>query len=127
MCRFQSTLVLAEHDGQKLNAVTLHAVTAAKAIGNAELAVIVAGDKCGDVAKAAAAIKGVTKVLVAESSELKGFLPERVTPVLLAAHSQFKFTHIVAGSSSLSRSVLPRLAAKLDVSPISDVTGVKGT
>ena len=44
---------------------------------------------------------------------------------MLAAQEQFKFSHILAGSSAISRSVLPRVAAKLDVSPISDIIGVK--
>merc|ERR1719327_1024700 len=52
-------------------------------------------------------------------------MPERLTPLLLAAQNQFKYTHIVAGASAFSRSLLPRVAAKLDVSPISDIIGIK--
>jgi len=52
-------------------------------------------------------------------------LPERLAQVLLAAQKQFNFTHILAPSSAVSRGVLPRVAAQLDVSPISDITGVK--
>ena len=72
-----------------------------------------------------AGISGLSKVIVAESPAYEGFLPEQLTPLLQAAQDQFKFTHILAASSALSRSVLPRLAAKLDVSPISDIIGVK--
>merc|ERR1712045_866210 len=48
-----------------------------------------------------------------------------LTPLLVASQDQFKFTHIIAGASALSRGLLPRVAAKLDVSPISDIIGVK--
>jgi len=122
--RFQSTLVFAEHDGTKLNPSTRHAITAAKAIGG-DISALVAGPKCGDVAKELAAIGGLSKVIVAEAPAYDGFLAERLAPIVLAAQAQFKFSHIVAGASAISRSVLPRVAAKLDVSPISDIIAVK--
>ena len=62
---------------------------------------------------------------MAEAPAYDGFLAERLAPIVLAAQEQFKFSHILAGSSAISRSVLPRVAAKLDVSPISDIIGVK--
>jgi len=124
LARSQSTLVVAEHDNSALAAATLHAVTAAGQLGG-EVSCLVAGSGCGPVAKELAAVPGVAKVLVADSPSLKGFLPEHVTPVLQAAQDAFKFTHIVAGASAFSRSVLPRLAAQLDVSPISDIIGIK--
>lgn len=122
--RFNSTLILAEHDGKKLNPSTLNAITAGKALKK-ELVCLVAGPKCGEVAKQVAAIEGLSKVLVAESPDFEGFLAERLAPLVLEAQKQFKFTHILAPSSAISRSILPRVAAKLDVSPISDVIGVK--
>jgi len=85
----------------------------------------VAGTSCDAVAKEVAGLDGVSKVLVAENAAYAGFLPEKLTPVLLASQDQFKFTHIIAGASALSRGLLPRVAAKLDVSPISDIIGVK--
>jgi len=85
----------------------------------------VAGTSCDAVAKEVAGLDGVSKVLVAENAAYAGFLPEKLTPVLLASQEQFKFTHIIAGASALSRGLLPRVAAKLDVSPISDIIGVK--
>ena len=62
---------------------------------------------------------------MAEAPAYDGFLAERLAPIVLAAQAQFKFSHIVAGASAISRSVLPRVAAKLDVSPISDIIAVK--
>jgi len=127
MCSFSrhgSTLVLAEHDNATLNPATLNAITAAKAVGG-DITCLVAGTSCDAVAKEVAGLDGVSKVLVAENAAYAGFLPEKLTPVLLASQDQFKFTHIIAGASALSRGLLPRVAAKLDVSPISDIIGVK--
>ena len=49
---------------------------------------------------------------------------ERLTPVILASHKQFKFANIVAGASSFGKGLIPRVAAKLDVSPVSDVIAI---
>lgn len=73
MVRYQSTLLVADHDNAELNPATLNAVTAAKSIGG-DLTCLVAGDNCGEVAKKVAQIQGVGKVLVAQSPELKGKL-----------------------------------------------------
>merc|ERR1711994_1163243 len=91
-----------------------------------EISCLVAG--AGDVAGVAsevASINGLAKVLVVSSDDYKGNMPERLTPLLMAAQDQFKFSHIMAGASAFSRGLLPRLAAKLDVSPISDIIDVK--
>jgi len=122
--RLLSTLVVAEHDNSSLNPATLHAVTAAKQLGG-DITCLVVGSKCADVAKEVAAIGGIGKILVAENAAFDGFLPEKITPLLQASQNQFKFSHILAASSAFSRGVLPRLAAKLDVSPISDIVGIK--
>ncbi|XP_043213211.1 electron transfer flavoprotein subunit alpha, mitochondrial-like [Amphibalanus amphitrite] len=122
--RFQSTLVVAEHADSKLSAATLSAVTAAKQVGH-EITCIVAGADCKQVAAELSKVGGVSKLLVAEDAALEGLLPERVAPVLLAAHKQFNFSHIIAGATAFGKSVLPRVAAKLDVSPISDITGIQ--
>jgi len=122
--RFNSTLVLAEHDNKSLNAVTLNAITAAKQIGG-DITCMVIGTDCKEVGAALAKVDGVSKVLTAESAQFEGALPERLTPALLAAQEKHGFTHILAGASSMGKSVLPRVAAKLDVAPISDITGVK--
>jgi len=122
--RLNSTLVVAEHANSQLNAVTLSAITAAKQIGH-EITCLVAGAHCANVAAEVAKVGGVAKILVADSAAFEGALAERVAPVLLAAQKQFNFTHIIAGASAFGKSVLPRVAAKLDVSPISDIIGIK--
>jgi len=122
--RNQSTLVLVEHNNEKVNPVTLNAITAARALGG-EVNCLVAGTSCGGVAKEVSGVEGISKVLVAEDAAFEGFMPEKLTPLLMASQNQFKFTHIIAGASAFSRGLLPRVAAQLDVSPISDIIGIK--
>lgn len=122
--RCKSTLVIAEHNNEKLTPVTLNAVTAATKLGG-EVSCLVLGSQCAKVAEEVSKIKGISKVLLADNEAFKGFLPESVTPFLLATQNQFNFTHIVAPATAVGKNVMPRLAAKLDVSPISDIIGVK--
>ncbi|CAB4063542.1 fixB [Lepeophtheirus salmonis] len=122
--RFQSTLVIAEHDGKNVKAETLSALTAAKQIGG-DISILVAGDQCVDVAKTLSTYSGINKILLAQHADFKGFLPERLAPLILKTQKEFNYTHIIAGSSSFSKSVLPRVAVQLDVSKLSDVIDIK--
>ena len=112
LMRCQSTLVLVEHDGKKVLPATRHALSAAKKVGG-EISCLVAGPEVGAVAAEVASIQGLSKVLVVENKDYGGFMPERMTPLLMAAHEQFKFSHILAGASAYSRGLLPRVAAKV--------------
>lgn len=123
-CRQQSTLVIAEHNNEKLTPITKNAVTAAKKLGG-DVSVLVAGTKCGPVAEEVSKVPGLARVLVAENNAFTGFLPEALTPLILATQKQFAFTHILAGATAFGKSILPRVAAKLDVSPITDIIGIK--
>lgn len=76
-------------------------------------------------AESIAKANGISKVLVAESDVFKGFTAETLTPLILATQKQFKFTHILAPATAFGKTVLPRVAAKLDVSPITDIIGIK--
>jgi len=122
--RFKSTLVIAEHNNDKLTPVTLNTVTAATQLGG-DVSCLVVGSQCAKVAEEVSKINGISKVLLADNEAFKGFLPEALTPFLLETQKQFNFTHIVAPASAIGKNVMPRLAAKLDVSPISDIIGVK--
>lgn len=64
-------------------------------------------------------------MIVAENEAFKGFTPESITPLVLSLQNQLKFTHIVAGASAFGKNLAPRIAAKLDVSPISEIIEVK--
>ncbi|XP_067871609.1 electron transfer flavoprotein subunit alpha, mitochondrial [Heterodontus francisci] len=122
--RFQSTLVLAEHNNEKLTPITLNAITAAKQLGG-DVCCLVAGTNCAKVVEEVSKVQGVKKILVAENDTFKGFLAEELTPLVLATHKQFKFTHICAGASAFGKNLIPRIAAKLDVAAISDITEIK--
>ena len=124
LSRSQSTLIVAEQANEGLSRNTRHAITAAKQLGG-DLSCLVAGANTGKTVEELSQIAGISKIIVADNAAFEGALPEKVAPVLIAAQDQFKFSHIVSGASAFSRSLLPRVAAKLDVSPISDIIGIK--
>ena len=66
----------------------------------------------------------IKKIFVAENAGYKGLLAEAVTPTLLDLQKKNNYTHILGGASTFSKGVLPRLAALLNVQPISDITKV---
>ncbi|KGL75305.1 hypothetical protein N309_03987, partial [Tinamus guttatus] len=122
--RLQSTLVIAEHNNETLTPVTLNTITAAKRLGG-EVSCLVAGTSCDKVAQEVSKVQGVAKVLVAQHDAYKGFLAEELTPLVLEAQKQFNYTHICAGASSFGKNLIPRVAAKLDVAPVSDIIEIK--
>ncbi|XP_029414672.1 electron transfer flavoprotein subunit alpha, mitochondrial isoform X1 [Nannospalax galili] len=124
LLRFQSTLVIAEHANDSLAPITLNTITAAKRLGG-EVSCLVAGTKCDKVVQDLCKVAGVSKVLVAQHEAYKGLLPEELTPLILDTQKQFSYTHICAGASAFGKSLLPRIAAKLDVAPISDIIAIK--
>ncbi|XP_060537381.1 electron transfer flavoprotein subunit alpha, mitochondrial [Cylas formicarius] len=122
--RCQSTLVIAEHNNEGLLPITQNALTAAKQLGG-DISILVAGTKCQPAVEGLLKAEGLSKILVAESDIFKGFTAENLTQLILTTHTQFKYTHILAAASSFGKSLLPRVAAKLDVSPVSDVIQIK--
>ncbi|KAG8144887.1 putative Electron transfer flavoprotein [Naja naja] len=112
--RFQSTLVIAEHANEALTPITLNTITAAKRLGV----------KC-PVAQELSKVQGVSKVLFVQHDAYKGLLAEELTPLILETQKQFSFTHICAGATAFGKNLLPRVAAKLDVAPISDIIEIK--
>jgi len=124
IARPNSTLVVAEHNNSSLAPVTLNAITAAKQIGG-EVSCFVAGEKCAGAVKELSTIEGVSKILVAEGEVFKGFLAEALAPVLIESQKQFGFSHIAVGASVFGKNVLPRVAAKLDVTVIGDIIGIQ--
>lgn len=124
--RLASTLVLAEHNNVTVNPATYSAITAAAHIGQ-DVSALLVGSQTKQVAEELSKAKGLSKILIAEDADwFNGFLPERVAPLILAAQSQFNFTHITAPATALGKSILPRVAAVLDVAPISDIIEIKG-
>jgi len=122
--RFNSTLVIADSNEEKLLPITLNTITAAKQIGN-PITCLVAGTKIGPAVETLSKVDGIQKILTVENATLKGSLAEVLSNVILDAQKQFNFTHILQGASSVGKNLIPRVAALLDVSPISEIIGVK--
>ena len=118
-----SILVIAEHDNKALNGATLNVVAAAQKIGG-DITVLVAGSGTQAVADAAAKVAGVSKVLLADDAAYANQLAENVAK--LVAELGKGYTHILAASTTTGKNILPRAAALLDSSMITDVIAVEG-
>ena len=118
-----TALVIAEHDNQSIKAATLNTVAAAAQCGG-DVHVLVAGAGCGAAAQAAAQIAGVAKVLVADAPQFADGLAENVAEQALAIAGNY--SHILAPATAYGKNILPRVAAKLDVAQLSDITKVDG-
>ncbi|WP_446890051.1 FAD-binding protein [Acinetobacter lwoffii] len=118
-----SILVIAEHDNKALNAATLNVVAAAQKIGG-DITVLVAGSGAQAVADQAAKVAGVSKVLLADDAAYANQLAENVAK--LVAELGKGYTHILAASTTTGKNILPRAAALLDVSMITDIIAVNG-
>jgi electron transfer flavoprotein alpha subunit len=117
-----TTLVVAEHDNAALKAATLHTLGAAKQIGG-EVHVLVAGEGCQAVARAAAAVPGVAKVLLVDAAPYKDQLAENVGA--LVAGLAKEYSHVLAPATTFGKNFMPRVAALLDVAQVSDISAVK--
>jgi len=114
-------LVIAEHDNASLKGSTLHTVTAAAQCGG-DVHVLVAGSNAGAAAAAAAQIAGVSKVIVADAPYFADGLAENIAEQVLALAGSY--SHILAPATAYGKNILPRVAAKLDVAQISEITKV---
>ena len=118
-----TALVIAEHDNASLKPATLHAVTAARQCGG-DVHVLVAGHNAAAAAQAAAQVAGVAKVLHADGPALEHGLAEDLAAQVLAMAGGY--SHILFPATASGKNTAPRVAAKLDVSQISDITKVDG-
>jgi electron transfer flavoprotein alpha subunit len=116
-----TVLVIAEHDNASIKGATLNVVTAAAQCGG-EIHVLVAGHNAAAAASAAAQIAGVSKVLHADDAHLADGLAESVAAQVLAIAADY--SHLLFPSTASGKNVAPRVAAKLDVAQVSDITRV---
>ncbi|CAN6468135.1 unnamed protein product [Victoria cruziana] len=129
--RYASTLVIAEHDGGKVKPSSLSAVAAAEAIAEgSSISLLVAG--YGPSVQAAAnhaatCHPSVSQVLVAETEKLMHPLAEPWAELIHSVQKNHVYSHIVMASSSFGKNVLPRAAAILDVSPVTDVIEIRAS
>ncbi len=116
-----SVLVIAEHDNSSLNPGTACAVAAASQLDQ-DVVILVAGSGCHGAADQAAALQGVTKVLVSEDESYKDGLAEPLADLVVSMAENY--SHILVPASTYGKNVMPRVAALLDVAQISDVIEV---
>ncbi|AZG74049.1 electron transfer flavoprotein subunit alpha/FixB family protein [Shewanella livingstonensis] len=114
-------LVLAEHDNVSLKSDTAKVVSAATAIGG-DIHVLVVGADCSAAVSAAQSLAGVSKVLVADAAQYSAQLAENVSKLVVEIAADYE--HILAAATSIGKDTLPRVAALLDVSQISEVIEV---
>lgn len=118
-----SILILAEHEEGEIRPATLNVVTAATQIGG-DIHLLVAGNGISGIAEKASAIAGVSKVLVADDAAYTNELAENLS-ALVVKHAE-GYSHILFAATAAGKNVMPRVAALLDVSGISDIIEVKG-
>ena len=118
-----SVLVVAEHDNLKLKTFSLNAINAVSKI-DTDIHVLVAGSKCENVCKEVAAVPLVKKVLQSDSSNYENYLAENLTPLVVKLAE--KYSHIAASANTFGKNFMPRVAALLDVSQVSDIIKVNG-
>jgi electron transfer flavoprotein alpha subunit len=116
-----AALLIAEHDNATLKEATARALTAALQLGG-EVHILVAGKDCAPAAAAAARLAGVTKVLVADGDSLAHQLPEPLAALIVALAGPYDA--LIAPATATGKTVMPRVAALLDVMQVSEVIKV---
>ena len=115
-----TVLVLVEHEGKQVTPATLHAIYAAQKLG--EVHALVAGSDSLKVAEQASKINGVSKVLHAEAAYFADLLAEEIAPLIVSLAAPYQY--FVATASAFGKNIMPRVAAMLDCSQISDLTEI---
>jgi len=119
-----SILIIAEHNNLNLKSFSLNTINAAAKI-DSDIHVLVAGNKCENVSKEVAAIPLVKKVLQSESPNYENYLAENLTPLVVKIAD--KYTHIIASANTFGKNFMPRVAAMLDTSQISDIIKINSS
>ena len=116
-----SVLLIVEHNNKELKSFTLNAVTAASQI-DTDVHALVIGNNCGDVAKATSELPLVKKVITVEAAYYENFLAENFAPVIVKLADNY--SHIVCSANTFGKNLMPRIAALLDTSQVSDIIKV---
>ena len=117
-----SVLLIAEHNNKELKSFTLNAVTAASQI-DTDVHALVIGNNCADAAKAASELPLVKKVITVQAAHYENFLAENFAPVVTKLADNY--SHIVCSANTFGKNLMPRIAAKLDTSQVSDIIKVE--
>ena len=116
-----SILLIAEHNNKALKPLTLNAVTAASKI-DPDVHGVVIGQNSSDAAKALSELPLVKKVIHVEAPHYENFIAENFAPVILKLADNY--SHIVCSANTFGKNLMPRIAAALDTSQISDIIKV---
>ncbi len=119
-----AVLLIAEHNNKELRPFTLNSVTAASQI-DSEVHALIIGYNCEEVKKALAALPLVKKVICVEAAYYENFIAENFAPVIVKLAE--KYSHIICSANTFGKNLMPRVAALLDISQISDITKVIST
>ena len=116
-----AVLLIVEHNNKELKAFTLNAATAASHI-DGEVHALVIGNSCADAAKAASELPVIKKVITVEAAHYENFIAENFAPVIVKLAENY--SHIVCSANTFGKNLMPRIAAKLDTSQVSDIIKV---
>ena len=116
-----AVLLIVEHNNKELKAFTLNAATAASQI-DGEVHALVIGNSCADAAKAASELPVIKKVITVEAAHYENFIAENFAPVIVKLAENY--SHIVCSANTFGKNLMPRIAAKLDTSQVSDIIKV---
>ena len=116
-----SILLIAEHNNKELRPFTLNAITAASQI-DSDVHALLIGNNCSEVAKALSEIPLIKKVIQAEASHYENFLPENFATLVVKASESY--SHVVSSANTFGKNLMPRIAALLDTSQVSDIIKV---
>ena len=116
-----SVLLIAEHDNKKIRPFTMNAITAASQI-DTDVHVLLIGNNCEDVAKSLAEISSIKKVLHAEATYYENYLAENFAPLVVKISENY--SHIISSANTFGKNLMPRVAALLDTSQVSDIIKV---
>ena len=116
-----SVLLIAEHNNQDLKPFTLNAVTAASQMGD-DLHALIIGQNCGDATKKLSELPLVKKVIQVEAPHYENFVAENFAPVIVKLAENY--SHIVCSANTFGKNLMPRIAASLDTSQVSDIIKV---
>jgi electron transfer flavoprotein alpha subunit len=118
-------LIVAEHDNGKLNPSTAKCVACAAGISDASLDVLVLAEDGAAIAAEAAALAGVSKVLVANNPANKDPVAAVLAPQIAQVASDY--SHVFGPSTTFGKDVMPTVAALLDVNQVTDIMAVEGS
>jgi len=117
-----SILIIAEHDGEKLNSATLSAITAAEKLSDKELDIVIMGYQCLNIAEQAAKNNNISKVLLADNSIYKNITAENAAELISDIGKDYSY--VIAGATNFTKNIIPRISALLDVQMISEISEV---